>query len=400
MMGAVASPAVAASQVSFNEGSHTWVVPSGITSIDLAIMGAGGGSAKYGTPEASASGGAGAKVTVKSLKVNPGETIKFAVGTGGSSLIPNGGGGGGAATIAYKGSPNSSGLLVVAGGGGGGGSVESKTVGKGADGAANKSAPGGSTAGNPTGVDAGCGGSNGGKNGNGGTIPDKRSCVTGTDDGVGDNGFFGNGGAGGNGSSGGSITETGSGTGGAGGESGAYGGGGGGGGFGGGAGGVAKDNPVNTGVGGAAGGSGVFNAAAKAKVTYAPGNNGGTNSQAGGNGSVLITWGSSAPGKPRAVKVSGKPTAAKRTVSWKAPKTGTVTKYIVKIRVQRTKKLVYTKSVNSKTRKISVSRKTLLKKTFRARGEVRGNITYIAQVYAVNGTTQSKAGTARFVVRS
>lgn len=396
-----ATPAMAQS-VTFEEGSHSWVVPNGITSIDLAVLGGGGASGKFGNPDASPSGGAGAKVTVKNMKVTPGETIKFGIGTGGSSSIPNAGGGGGAASIVYKGEPTTNGLLVVAGGGGGGGSMADKTVGKGADGAANGTAAGGSTTGNPGPIDGGCGGSQGGSAGQGGIVADPRSCVTQATAKGGD-GLFGNGGAGGGANNGGSLDETGTATGGAGGEHNGYYGGGGGGGYGGGAGGVARGNPVNTGVGGAAGGSGVFGVAKQAKVVYAPGTNGGTRSGAGSHGSVVITWGNSGKSKPKQpakVSVSGKASAAKRTVSWKAPKSGVKpTGYRVTIKVKHSGKKVYLKNVKASVKKVTVSRSYLLKKTFRSRGEVRGNIRYVAYVQAKNGNALGKARATTFTVR-
>lgn len=388
----------------FGAGTHSWVVPQGVTSVNLTVLGAGGGGARFGTPEKSAAGGAGAKVTVKSLKVTPGDALTFGVGRSGSSSFPaNGGGGGGAATIVYKGSPTSSGLLVVAGGGGGGGSMDATTnsaLSNGASGAAAGTSAGGNTPGKPAG-DGGCGASMGGSGGVGGTIPDPLSCRTGADGGAGGNGLFGNGGPGANSNgdvAAGTLIESGTGVGGAAGAHVNYFAGGGGGGYGGGAGGVAL-NPGQIGLGGAGGGSGVFNAAKLATTSYAPGANGGQPGAAGSDGSVALTWGvpSSSPNKPAKVKVSGKPTSSKRTVAWTPPKAGaTPTGYRVTIKVRSSGKAVYRKNFGPKVRHISVSKSYLLKKTYRTRGEVGGNVRYRAYVQAKSGKLLSKARTVGF----
>jgi hypothetical protein len=105
---------------SVTNAKENFVVPAGITSIDVVVQGAGGGS---GTSPTNNLGGRGAEV-IATIAVTPGETLVIAVGaqgvnasgSAGISLGGGGGGGGGSFVVRNTGSAP----LVVAGGGGGG----------------------------------------------------------------------------------------------------------------------------------------------------------------------------------------------------------------------------------------------------------------------------------------
>jgi hypothetical protein len=105
---------------SVTNAKENFVVPAGITSIDVVVQGAGGGS---GTSPTNNLGGRGAQV-IATIAVTPGETLVIAVGaqgvnasgSAGTSLGGGGGGGGGSFVVRNTGSAP----LVVAGGGGGG----------------------------------------------------------------------------------------------------------------------------------------------------------------------------------------------------------------------------------------------------------------------------------------
>lgn len=173
------SAADAAYQANFAAvgSERAWIVPSGVTSIEVEAVGAHGGTGFEGGGE----GGRAARVTA-TLAVTPGEELYVEVGTIGFPQISqppfNGGGtgaqygapGGGATDLrtVSVGAPNSlaSRLLVAAGGGGGGGG---QSGGAGGD----AGAAGGNGIGNVD-ADGGLGGapattSSGGGGGQGGT---------------------------------------------------------------------------------------------------------------------------------------------------------------------------------------------------------------------------------------
>jgi len=265
------------SSVSFTTpGSHTWTVPSGITSLSIvAIGGGGGGGGAYGGPSNPGNaGGSGAMVT-SSLTVTAGQVLTLVVGGGGlaGANDPNilgadtatGGGGGGSSNV-----DAGSAHQIIAAGGGGGGAYGGTVGGDGGQ-------PGGAGGfGGPGASDIGGGGGAGGTGGAGATT------IMGA---VGVDGGNGNGGPGGNGA----ASEIGGAPGGAGGSSvgtGAGGSappsqldrsGGGGGGYGGGGGGI-------LGGGGGAGGS-----TGPAGTTYASANNAGSFATNGSDGSIVIT---------------------------------------------------------------------------------------------------------------
>lgn len=120
----------------YTGADQTFIVPAGITSIDVKIWGAGGGGSE-------GSGGSGAFIK-GNLAVTPGQVLIIVVGKGGvlnNSNSPSGYGGGGASGPlggsggGFSGIFNSSytfaNALTIAGGGGGGGYATSNTYGGG-----------------------------------------------------------------------------------------------------------------------------------------------------------------------------------------------------------------------------------------------------------------------------
>ena len=150
-----------------SQGSSTFTVPAGVTSITVKLWGGGGGGGGGAATAAGGTGGGAGYVTA-TLSVTPGETLNIYVGGGGpGGLYNNGGqdGGGGGGGGGYSSVYRSSTLLALAAGGGGGGGARNATAG-GAAGA------GGGTSGvNGTSVGNGGGGAGGtaSAGGNGGT---------------------------------------------------------------------------------------------------------------------------------------------------------------------------------------------------------------------------------------
>ena len=101
--------------------NQTFTVPVGVTSINVYIWGAAGGSEN----NAASRGGAGAMVQGV-LSVSPGQILTILVGGGGQSSGAGGFGGGGAGATGYPGGGGRSSIaisgieVVIAGAGGGG----------------------------------------------------------------------------------------------------------------------------------------------------------------------------------------------------------------------------------------------------------------------------------------
>lgn len=304
------------------QGSDSFVVPSGVTSITVKMWGGGGGGGAGGTLAAGGAGG-GAGYINGTIPVTPNETLNIYVGGGGGGGIRNtagGAGGGGGYSSIYRGSTL---LAVVAGGGGGGGgrATASHTGGAGGAGGgttglsgSNAGGTGTSTGGQPgtptTGGAAGTGGRNVGTAGTsltGGLGANGSNSTSGANGGAA-NGGLATGGAGG------SVTTT----------TYAAGGGGGAGYFGGGGGAGSTGTTITTGGSGGGGGSSFTNAALSSVTNTAgsgvtPGNsadsyrngagNGGAAGPiaaagtAGSNGLVVITYGAGG-------------TAVSQSVSW------------------------------------------------------------------------------------
>ncbi len=134
-------------QVISTQGATNYVVPSGVTSIDVKMWGGGGG----GGQSSGGSGGGGGYVE-GTIAVTAGETLNAYVGGGGGTTGTSGGGGGGFSNLTRQ---TGSVRLLLAGGGGGGGQ----------QGGAASAGGGGGNDGSNEGVD----GSTGAAGGKGGT---------------------------------------------------------------------------------------------------------------------------------------------------------------------------------------------------------------------------------------
>jgi hypothetical protein len=198
------------SQSYSTEGTDTFSVPSGVTSVTVKMWGAGGGGGAGGSLSDGGNGGGGG-FTQATLSVTPLEDLTVRVGGAGGAGTPNsssgdGGGGGGHSEVDRSGTP----LIIAAGGGGGGGGDNSSgTAGggggpgggtSGTAGSASSSAGGGGAGTAGAGGGGGSGGANGGSAGaseTGGSGADGRNAA-GADGGAA-NGGVATGGDGGNG---------------------------------------------------------------------------------------------------------------------------------------------------------------------------------------------------------
>jgi hypothetical protein len=232
-------------------GTFNFVVPTGITSVNVKTWGAGGGGGAAGSSGNGGNGGGGGYIN-STLTVTPGETLTITIGGGGgggtSHSGGNGGGGGGYSSI----SRSTTKLVIAAGGAGGGGGGGQNSFWEnggaggagggtsGSDGTASSNAGGGGGATQSAGGSAGTGGENDGSAGSsltGGAGGDGRSSQ-------GADGSSGDGGSNGGGSGGSNISTN------------YAGGGGGGGGFFGGGGGSGTYNAGGGFFGGLSGGGG------------------------------------------------------------------------------------------------------------------------------------------------
>lgn len=135
---------------------QTFVVPAGITEINVEVIGAGGGAGQTAGPGPGGAGGGGTSV-MSTISVTPGETLYIYVGSagaagaggtagtggynggasGGAGGTTAGGGGGGASDIRQGGNALANRVVAAAGGGGGGASncyVSTRVAGAGGDG--------------------------------------------------------------------------------------------------------------------------------------------------------------------------------------------------------------------------------------------------------------------------
>lgn len=141
-----------------SQGSSTYTVPTGVTSLTVKLWGGGGGGGGGAQSGATGGLGGGGGYVNATIAVTPGETLDIYVGGGGNGGLFNnggndagGGGGGGGFTSIYRGGT----LLALAAGGGGGGGARQTTDG------ANAGAGGGTTGANGSAVGNGGGGSGG-----------------------------------------------------------------------------------------------------------------------------------------------------------------------------------------------------------------------------------------------
>lgn len=169
--------------------SGSWVVPCGVTSVQVRCWGGGGaGGGANNTAGPGGSGGGGGGYCTNTLAVTPGATINYVVGLGGTGSTGNGGAGGNTtfSTVVANGGTGgrADGGLAGTGGGGSGGTV--RTGGAGSISLGTSGGGGGSSAGTLTngnaavgtsGATAPLGGGNGGNggatgvNGSGGAVP-------------------------------------------------------------------------------------------------------------------------------------------------------------------------------------------------------------------------------------
>jgi len=120
----------AASSVIFTTpGTHSWVVPDGLTSISAVVVGAGGSGGSAGANWSAAGGSGGGLAWMSNISVTPGDTLYVRVAgstagqTGGSGTTV-GGLTGGDSWISYGSSTLSDATRIVQGTGGGGGAVD------------------------------------------------------------------------------------------------------------------------------------------------------------------------------------------------------------------------------------------------------------------------------------
>lgn len=142
------------------QGTDTYVVPTGVTSITIKMWGGGAGGGGGGNSQVGGAGGGGGFVQ-STISVTPGETLTVYVGGGGvggafssAGNDAGGGGGGGGISSLYR---STTPLAIAGGGGGGGGSRQAVS------GAA------GGAGGGTTGVNGGNVATNNGAGGAGGT---------------------------------------------------------------------------------------------------------------------------------------------------------------------------------------------------------------------------------------
>jgi hypothetical protein len=153
-----------------NPGSYTWTAPTGVTSIQVLVVGGGGGGG-WGNPAADGNGGGGAGGVVynSAYTVVPGNNYSVTVGAGGATPATSG-----ANQRGTTGSNSVFDTITAFGGGGGGSDITNAGIAGGSGGGASCSASGGaggagtSGQGNAGGAAAGGGGPGGGGSGGGG----------------------------------------------------------------------------------------------------------------------------------------------------------------------------------------------------------------------------------------
>lgn len=302
------------------QGSDTFTVPAGVTSVSVKMWGGGAGGGGGGNGGAGAAGG-GSGYVAATLSVTPGETLDIYVGGGGDGGLyssggsdAGGGGGGGGHSSLYR---SSTPLAIAAGGGGGGGArislaggaggagggttgVNGTTVGYGGGGGGGTQSAGGSGGVNASGNDGSAGASLAG-----GAGADGR-----TNDGTDGSGVAGGLASGGDGGQPNINTTR------------AGGGGGGSGYFGGGGGAATRSNNADAGGGGGGGSSYIIAGATGTSNTAGSGSTPGNSSDAyrngagtGGNGGASLNNGS-AGANGLVVITYGAGTTVSQSVNW------------------------------------------------------------------------------------
>ncbi|MFC4817730.1 fibronectin type III domain-containing protein [Flavobacterium sp. GCM10023249] len=136
-------------------GTESWVVPAGVTSVTVQIWGSGGSGGGSNSNGAGGSGGGGGGYSTKTFTVAAGQTISYTVGAGATATTVANGNSGNQSTLTHAASTTS-----LTANGGGAGLLNSATGGAGG------TASGGST--NTSGSNGGAGGASGGNGGDGG----------------------------------------------------------------------------------------------------------------------------------------------------------------------------------------------------------------------------------------
>lgn len=179
-----------------NNGTETFTVPTGVTSVTVQIWGGGGGGGGSTTSGSGGSGGGGGGYTTKTFSVTAGQNITYTIGTGGIAGTSAGVIGGTGVTTTLNHIPSTT---VLTGTGGTGGNFNKGTVGSGGSGSG-----GTTTAGSPGAI----GTTIGGNGGNGGNA--NSTGGSGSTDNIGGTGIIpGGGGGGGEAANGGSGSRAG-----------------------------------------------------------------------------------------------------------------------------------------------------------------------------------------------
>ena len=96
------APVAAAGKIfkreSFTSGT-SWTVPSGVTNINVTLVGGGGGGALGSSDSGRGERGQGGQIVNSTLTVTPGSSISYSIGTGGAGGTSAGGGNGGSTTF-------------------------------------------------------------------------------------------------------------------------------------------------------------------------------------------------------------------------------------------------------------------------------------------------------------
>lgn len=387
--------AVAVCEGTLNEAATqgTCIVPSGVTSMEVTVVGGNGGDRTFSGQETA--GGKGAAIEAD-IEVTPGETLYFTIGQNGQSGDWNGAGGA-YSSISRTDATSPENAIVIAGAGGGAGA--------------------GGNGGNGFGGDPGAGGGNAGNEINRAGLPGGDA---GTPGGVGVPTGPAVGGDGGSAGNPGQNSNSGAGTNGGGGGAAGYGGGPG-------------------GVSGGAGGGGGSSYGAAGTTTGGTASGGGGSGFAGGGGGYISAGGGGSsklpddatvsagdgvprvvfpggpgpgpgpdpkpivakPSKPQKVKVTGGQKAKKFVVSWRKPAKGKPSSYRVLVNQRGFKKIILKKTTRATVFKVKLTRKQLLRgsKIRLMRGEVAGRISYRVRVLAVNSAGTSRAATKYFTIR-
>lgn len=145
-------------------GTTTWTVPSGLTSIDVMVVGGGGGGGGGGSSRSGGGGGGGGGViATRDLSVTSSTTFSVTIGTGGTYGSSGDAGQAGGSSSFTRGSPS----LTMTANGGSGGAAGSGTNGPGGP-AGTGSCAGCATSTSPGGGGGGTGADGAGVNGSGG----------------------------------------------------------------------------------------------------------------------------------------------------------------------------------------------------------------------------------------